>query len=254
MKKYIYFLLYVAITCCFWACTEKENQPDIDTYGSVSCDVYGFGSSGSQGFKVTLSDPNGVQSPQVAITESNGIVYFSEVTAGKYTIDVQREGFVSQSKSIDVVNNQTTYVSFQMSPSSYNNDELTITDIAGNPIGDQIVIPKYTSTIAIKLYNGTTKDISWGLQQICSISGKRDTTVGGYTGFTYHTFYVFSDITPTNGTLSPGDITVITGIINPDIYTLDHYERALTTMRINSSTNIHSYSKTIELYFPFMYE
>ena len=241
------------------ACTEKDGRTAADDYGIVSGKVVCY--DGGNAFKVTLADISGFQTSQVAVTESDGSFCFTEVLTGQYTIDVQKEGFVwgwmyvngiRTSNPIYVDNNQTTNIEVWMQRSPYVNDELTITDISGNPIGDKIVIPRYTSTIAIKLYNGTSQNIYWDLRQNCFVSGQRDTTVGSYTGYTYHTFDIFSDISPTSGNLSPGDITIITGIINNDIYTLDRYGTCLTEMYLYGRSNTHTSNRTIELYFPFM--
>lgn len=259
--KYSSFLLGAAVMCIFVACTEKAEQSDAELPGGINGCVRS--NAGGQGFRVSIVDPTGAQSPQVAVTGSDGTFCFSEVKAGKYTVDVQREGFewgwmyidgvrVSNGRSFVVKNNQTTEIDVYMQVSSYMNEELTITDINGNPIGNQIVIPKYTSTIAIKLYNGTAQDASWNLHKLCYISGERDTIIGTIPTYTRHTFDIFTSISPTSGTLSPGDVTIITGIINPDIYTLDRYTQSLRELDLYSTVGYHSACKTIELYFPFM--
>lgn len=258
-------LFYLVVIMCFMvACSDKEDSSESSMYGvvngMVSC------TQGGHGFKVILSDPNDIQPMQVAVTESNGAFCFSEVVAGKYIIDVQRDGFalgvmtvngeiVSYNHMVNVYKDQITNVLVQMVPTSgYIDDEITVTDMADNPIGSVITIPKYTTSIAIKLYNGTSQNVSWSLRHRCFISGYKDTVVGNYEGHTYHTFDVFDDVSPSSGSLAPGNVTVITGIINPQIYTLDRFSDyawdSYTKMTLFSSYNLTQHNRDIELLFP----
>lgn len=261
MTWYSRFLYLIATMCCLVACSEKEDSSESSMYGVVNGLVRS--TLGGQGFKVTLADPNGIQPMQIAVTEPDGTFYFSEVYAGKYTINIYKEGFecgwmlvdgerAYNNQLITINENKTTEIVVQMQSSLSTDNELTITDINGNPIGNQITIPKYTTTIAIKLFNETSQNVIWDLRQNCFISGYRDTIVGNTIGYTYHTFDVFSSISPTDGTLPPGGITIITGILNPDIYTLDRYSNHITEMYLTTYSSIHEMSKIIKLYFPFM--
>jgi len=244
-------------------CSKAEDSTE-SALGSVSGSVKCV--TGSQGFKVTLTDAKGVESPQIAVTTINGSFNFDRVKAGKYIIDVQRDGFalgvmtvngeiVSYNHMVNVYEDQITNVLVQMVPTSgYIDDEITVTDMADNPIGSVITIPKYTTSIAIKLYNGTSQNVSWSLRHRCFISGYKDTVVGNYEGHTYHTFDVFDDVSPSSGSLAPGNVTVITGIINPQIYTLDRFSDyawdSYTKMTLFSSYNLTQHNRDIELLFP----
>ena len=257
--KHLWILFAFLSLGTIMSCSEKENNIE-PSYGEISGRVQCI--SGKQGFKVTLVDIDGVETPQIAVTSANGDFYFETLKAGKYKIDVQRNGFEWGGMSVDgemvynshvfnVYQNQTTYIEVLMNPTSeYTDDEITVTDINGNPIGDAITVPKYTTTIAIKLYNGTSQNVNWDLTHIRFVSGYRDTTVGNYNGFTYHTFDFFNEVSPSTGTLTPGDITIITGIINPDIYTLDRLHESLTTMTLTTYSSTHAASKDIGLYLP----
>ncbi len=258
-------LLIALITNVIMSCTKKDSD-DILEYGNIS--GYVICPSGVQGIKVSLIDPIGYQPKQVAVTDADGLFDFSYIVAGDYCIQAEREGFnvdrvlvdgtrIYENQTFYISANQTTNIIFYLSPSSeYLNDELTVTDFYDNPIGNRIIIPKYTSAITIKLYNGTYQDVHWNLRHNCWISGYRDTVVGNYTGYTYHTFELFEDVTPSEGTLSPGNIVLITGRINPDIYTLDRFDDhpILRTLSLITQRSTHYTSSDIELYLPFMYE
>lgn len=247
------------------ACTKDDNETkDSVKYGtvrgSVSCVM------GSSGFKITLTHANGKEQVQVIVTGQDGVFCFTDVVPGNYIIEANKEGFdcdyiaingtikYNKSSEIQVVSNETTDVTFRMMPnSSYMNSELTITDAYGNPIGNSITISKYMPTISIKLLNETNKDISWSLQSQCYLQGARDTVIGGYSGFVgYDMYYIFSNISPTNGTLSPGENVLIVGTINENIYALDRFSSQQTTLSLFIQGNVTSKRKDIELDLPFV--
>lgn len=259
-KNYFWLPLVVFTVGIVIGCSKNNTETSFgNVSGSIRC------VTGRQGFKVTLNDPTGLETPQVVVTTINGAFYFENIKAGRYTIDVKRNGFKVGTMTvngeivypnpnyvINVYKDQITNVLVQMEPTSeYIDDEITVTDMADNPIGNVITIPKYTTSIALKLYNGTSQNVDWSLRYNCFISGYKDTVVGDYEGYTYHTFDIFDDVSPSSGSLAPGDITVITGIINPEIYTLNRLSSSSYTKIILSTYNsIHPANKDIELLFP----
>ena len=259
--KYFFVFLLATMIVCNAACSRGE---ETDLYGVVKGTVTPTIGE-SQGFKVSLIESNSNQTIHVIVTE-DGSFCFSNVVAGKYKIDVQKEGFycirvivnnriVNSDYEIQVEENQIVEVDIQMNPdSSYLNGELTIRDAYGNPIGNRITIPEYTQVIALRLYNETSQDISWYTRlNSCYLEGARDTVVSGYSGFTgFGIYQIFSDFSPNSGTISPGENVLVTGIINQSIYELDYFSRENNTLSIYANSSTHMYRKDIELYLPFV--
>ena len=251
-KKMQFFLLFFfAVMICSVACKKKEYSKYGIVKGIVTSTI-----GESQGFKVSLIEANSLQTIQVIVTEENGSFSFSNVAAGTYKIDVQKEGFYyvdNLNNEIHVEANQIIEVNIQMRPnSSYLNGELKITDANGNTISNRITIQKYTPIIALRLYNETTQNISWSLNgNFCQLQGARDTIVGNYHGFTgYDTYPIFSDLSPHSGTIYPGENVLVIGTMNQNIYTLDYFSYKYTTLSLSLSTSRHSYK--IELDLPFV--
>lgn len=262
MKNLVVYIFVTMIGYCV-ACT-KDKEADLQ-YGSINGTI--STTNGGQGFTVTLADSSGGQALQVMVTEETGSFTFKNVLAGKYQINAQKEDYiwkwmwiddiwVNNSHEINVVGNTTTDVNIYMESVSHGlSGELTITDINGNPINDRLTIPKYTTTIALKLFNETAKDISWYIDyRLCFLKGARDTVVGSYSGYTgFDMYYIFSDMMPSSGTLSPGENTLVVGTINQNIYALDRFSSKSTTLSIKAYiNNILPYSKDIELDLPFV--
>lgn len=266
--KFFKVFLFATMLVYNVACTKEEEyeEPNVTQYGTVKGAVNSI-EGGRQGFKVSLTEHNSQHPLQVIVTEEDGCFNFSEVPVGSYKIDVQKEGFVCISKTVNDVEvrneyeiqieaKQVLYINVLMLPnSSYINGELKITDLNGNPIGNWITIQKYTPIIALRLYNETSQYISWYffLWQSCYLQGARDTIIGNYSGFTgYGSYQIFSNISPSSGRISPGENVLVTLTINQNIYDLDYFSYEYSTLSLSANSSTHSYSKDIELDLPFV--
>lgn len=269
-KKVKYILTLFFVTMIGYAsCTNEET--DAIQYGSVNGTVSAtFGQL--QGFTVSLYEFDGTQPIRVVVTNQDGAFCFDKLAAGSYRINVQKENYECILMTVDsqMINriyvdyneyeiilkeNQTVNVTYEMQPnSSYINDELKITDEIGNPINDSITILKNTQMVGIRLYNETTRDISWDISSgLPFLQGARDTIVGNYSGYTgYGTYRIFSEITPSSGKILPGENVLVTLTINQDIYDLDYFSRKYTTLTLSANNLTHYYSKKIELDLPFV--
>lgn len=267
--KYFLVFLFAAMLVCNIACT-KEEEEETSMYGTVK-GIVTSSIGGNQGFKVSLLESDNNKPIQVIVTEEDGSFSFNNVAVGNYTIAVQKEGFYCiqvivnntivnsnyyDEYEIQVEGNQTIEIDIRMHPnSSYINDVFKVTDANGNAIGNYITIQKYTPIIAMRIYNETSQDISWYISRwnLCSLEGARDTVVGDYHGFTgFGTYQIFSDFSPSSGTISPGENVLITGTINQEIYALHYFSREYNSLSISANSSTHSYSKDITLVLPFV--
>lgn len=175
------------------------------------------------GFKITIKDVADSSVKHVAVSDANGNFEFRDIEAGTYSINAEKEdyrwvwmfddGVVNyRNKLIELNNDHIKDIKILMNYDSpyYSDSSLDITDVFGNPIGDYIEVPKYTTTIAIRLYNGTDQSQYWSVQNIdrCIVFDEQ--------GMDYE--YTFSSFSATSGTLAPGDNVVLVGIINQRIY------------------------------------
>lgn len=234
----------------FMGCTEKIENVEMTIDGRVG--KYPFAhTSGMAGFIVTLSDPAGIEPTQTYITESDGSFRFIDLGQNTYQINVERDNWVwrsmaygdesndwdilfrvaNESHTIETKSGSTTRALVFMDKTS-NDEDLTITDINGNPIGDIISVPNGTVTLGLRIYNNTMSDRYWwvDIDNSLSICGTRDTVVQGgngqythgYTGI--YCYPLYTGITQDSGTLSPGNVMMVVININPEIYTIDHYQ------------------------------
>ncbi len=268
--KYFWIFLFATMLVCNIAC-KKEEFEEPEEYGIVKGIVTSNIINERQGFKVSLTETNSKQPIQVIVTEEDGSFCFSNVAAGTYKVDVKNEKFYCIQVTVDntIINsnyagefeiqveaNQIVAVDIQMQPySSYINDGLKITDANGNTIENRITIQKYTPIITMRLYNKTTEYMQLNITrwQLCYLEGARDTVIDGHSGFTgLGTYQIFSDFSSSSETISPGENALITGTINQEIYTLDYFRRDNSYLSIYANSRAHSYSKGIDLYFPFV--
>lgn len=267
IKLYVGHILVLSMILCLIACSDKSKKESmsIEQYGAIQgmirCSI------GSQGFKVSLTNISSGQLLHTIVTDNDGTFVINDIPSGQYYINAEKDNcnwawmtvngsintsdqkiYIDGNKTLDII------IQMQVDPSYFQN-ELTITDIYGNPIGDEITIQQYSSMIVIKLINETIQDFSWDLTKYyCIISGYRDTIVGDYQGFTYHTYDLFSNISPTSGTLGPSNDVVITGFINPEIYTLDRLDNFSLSHYPMITLYMNNKRRDISLYLPFFYK
>lgn len=217
-KCYISGLLLI---CLFgiYGCKEKE-QPN------SSCGINGIvDASNPNGIKITLTSLSDNSLKHVAVTNSIGEFLFRDIEAGKYTLEAAKDdyrwiwmvvdGSVNHSDHIiDIQEGQIKEVKILMTNTSLPtmDYELSLTDMYNNPIENSVHVPKYSTIISFKLYNGTDVSHSW------SVWHTNDCFVSDDRGF--YSVKLFDDFSPISGTLEPGDNITLVGKINQDIWNI----------------------------------
>lgn len=277
MKKNIIFGVFILLLVGIVSCVKNDDTSKCGVVVGRVKPLWGTGA-----FKVVLNKSGDEEEKHIVITSDNGNFIFRDIEQGSYVIDVVEDDFemyemfvndsqiynghfeingdlLYNSKSIEVVANQTVNVDILMYPTSTPNpnanEELTILDIQGNPIGGRITIEKYTPMISIKLFNETPEDIWWNIYSYCQVMGDKDTVIGTYSTYVTHLVDLFSSLSPVEGALSPGQQVVIVGIIDEEIYEMHdlnvYYPQISLTYGVGQ---ISCTRKSIGLDLPFAYE
>lgn len=218
MMYYNKILLLVAMggMLAFLGCTEKEPVVEKSVvYGTIKHDY-------PYGIKVVLEGVTDSSLKYVAISDDNGFFEIRDIVPGIYSIDAIKEGYgwiwmvddgvVNHTdRLIELKGGQTKDLTIYLGGGG--SKELELTDINGNPINDRVYIPKYTSTVSFRLFNGTDRSRSFSVSHAdyCSIYCT-------YEPYTYGGMDIFTSIGPLSGTVNPGESTVIVGIIDQDFY------------------------------------
>ena len=205
-----------------YGCTE---EPTVIETGDISGKVEAYDNK-NNGFKIILEDASDPSVMHTAITDAKGYFIFQDIDAGIYTIDAEKQGYSwvlmvddgkpnHSNRSIELKGGKTKEITISMKTEytySWSDYGVDIMDINGNSIKGSIKIPKYSTTVAFKLYNGTNTSYNWSVLHTndCFVSDD----IGAYSEL------VFKSFTPTSGTLKPGDNVVMVGTINPDIWTV----------------------------------
>lgn len=217
-------------------CTKDD---DVTVKYIVQGSVIGSGAE-TNGVKVSFENIDDPSLKYVAVTNNFGYFEFQDIVAGTYNVDASKEGltwgwykdgnFTNQrDRLININENKDLIIYLKGSSTSYLFD-LEISDRDGKPIGSSISIPKYSTTVAFRLYNGTTSSHSWSVSSSnCFVSDDIGSNLE----------YVFSSFSQTSGTLNPGDAIVLVGTINQKIFSV--YQRSprykYTTLNFHSDFN-----------------
>ena len=218
----ILIVIFVGLSSC-----KSDNNNHVETNAQVVGIVECMNQTWSQpnGVKVVLSNQSDNSIEHIAVTGSDGHFQFDDIEAGVYSIEAIKEGYewiwmvdddvVNHTNNIiQIVGGKTKEIKILLNRSSYESImtfNLKITDMNGNPI-ESIHVPKYTTTVAFMLYNDTDMSHVWSLGSIdhCFVSDDRG----------FYLEYLFDNITPTSGTLEPGNNVVVIGTINQNIWNI----------------------------------
>lgn len=211
------------VICCLLllGCTKEE---DLEVEYTVQGSVIGSGAE-TNGVKVSFQNIDDPSLKYVAVTNKFGYFEFQNIVAGKYNMDASKESltwgwykdgnFTNQrDKIININENKDLIIYLKGSSSSYQFD-LKISDKDGKPIENSFSIPKYSTTIAFRLYNPTNSRHSWRVSSgNCFVSDD----IG------YNLEFVFNSFSQTSGTLNPGEAILLVGTINQKIFSV--YQRS----------------------------
>lgn len=180
------------------------------------------------GFKITLENISDPSLKYVAISDRNGAFVFNDIIAGAYSIDAVKDGYGikwvwmiddgevnHRDRLVELKAGQIKELTITMSEyynSSNSQFKLDLTDVSGAPIENSVFIPKYSTTVAFRLYNGTDKE------QIWSVDFTDSCFVSGFLNYQYYFERIFSSFSQTSGRLKPGDTVVLVGTINQEIF------------------------------------
>ena len=214
MYRKVFILNVIICSLLLLSCVKDEDV--VEKYliqGSVT------GSGNTNGVKISFENIDDSSLKYVAITNNYGYFELQDIVGGTYNVDASKDGFRwgwykdgnytnQNDRLINIYEDKDLIIYLMDSSTSYQFD-LDLTDMNGSPIGTSISIPKYTTTVAFRLYNGTTSTHSWSVSSNnCFVSDD----IG------YNLEYIFSSFSQTSGTLKPGDAIVVVGTINQNIF------------------------------------
>lgn len=247
--KYQVLCLLALCLLSFNGCKDKgKEEPDSRTAGIDGLiDVPEIYTTHPNGFLITLESMSDDGERHSAVSDSNGKFSFRNLAAGKYTIDVEKEGYkrawmvdedkiVSTGvKTIELSNNKIKNLKIRMEDIYYDDiGALDITDLSGNPIG-VIGISNMATMVSFRLYNGTQSSHTWSVD---------DRYCFGTIDFA--PVQVFSSFNMTQGRLEPGDNVLVIGYVNPEIFS-PKFSMANGDLYISDSGSISS-RKSIYIY------
>lgn len=219
MYKKAYLLVPLICFFLLFCCSKEEVAEKCVVKGKI---IISNGAE-TNGVKVTFENASDPSLKYIAVSDANGVFELQDVIPGTYCVDAIKEGtewywmkdgkYTNQrDRLVNLASGQTKELIIYLKGESYSSEfHLDITDINGNPIGNEIYIPKYTTTIAFRLYNGTNYSHFWTVNaDYCFISDD----IG------YRSEYIFSSFSSTSGTLEPGDNIVLIGTINQNIFSI----------------------------------
>lgn len=210
------------------------------------------------GFIITLESVLDPSLKYVAISDMNGAFDFNDIIAGKYSIDAVKDGYgINWIWMVDdgVVNHRDRLIELkdgqrkeltitmnEWTDSSSTQFKLDLTDVNGIQVGQSVVIPKYSTTVAFRLYNGTDSEQYW------SVDNTDRCFVTGNLNYQYYFEYIFSSFSQTSGTLKPGDSVVLVGGINQEIFKMpkSSIDNWFSTLRFFSGIGSKDVSLSIE--------
>ncbi len=219
MYKRVYIFIILLLGLLLLSCNKEEVEEKCTIIGSI----IGSGIH-PNGVKVVFENISDPSLKYIAISDVNGAFEFLDVVAGTYSVDALKEDLkwgwmtggqvINQyDRLISLQEGQTKELIIYMMGSSYSSSfHLDLTDINGSPVGNSVSIPKYATTVAFRLYNGTNSNHSWEVSNTdrCFVSDD----IG------YEMEYIFESFSQTSGTLKPGDSVVLVGTINQKIFSV----------------------------------
>lgn len=219
MYKILNSLVALGCILTFLSC----NNTDI----TVTCTIKGkIISNGIQpnGIKITFENVSDPSLKYIVVSDASGIFEILEMEPGTYYVDAIKEGLefgwvkdeestILRDRLIDLRNDLSKNLTIYVKGNPYNsNFDLELTDLNGTPIGNSIHIPKFSTTVSFRLYNGTNESRYW------TVSDPDKCFVSDDIGYKYE--YIFNSFSQTEGTLKPGDAIVLVGIINQKIFSI----------------------------------
>lgn len=217
--KKLLLILAVVSLLCITGCGSEEPVDE-------SCQVRGYidGNGGDiAGTKVTMQNVKDISLKYVAVADGAGMFEIKNMASGTYVVSASKGD--SQLSSVEdgsgtVRNNQvtlrsgetTTLFIYMTKPGITTNFDLTLTDMNGNPVNDDVNIYRSTTTVGFRLTNNTNNRCLW------DISNVGHCFVTDLYGMKYEP--VFSSFGPTEGTLQSGDAVLIMGIVNPEMFNM----------------------------------
>lgn len=217
-KAYIFVFLICSLLL---VCCNKEEIVEICTIkGRI---ITNTNNIHSNGIKITLENVSDPSLKYIVISDVNGDFEVHDIIPGTYSVDavkdglewgwMQDEGVVmhQNNRLVNLASGQIKELIIYLKGQNTIGweFELDLTDINGNPIGDNLSVPKSASAIAFRLFNSTSDSHPWSINtDYCFVSDD----IG------YKSEYIFSSVSPCTGTLKPGDSVVIIGIINQKIF------------------------------------
>ena len=208
---FLFCVLMVFVGC---AKEEKVQYNHCGINGTI--DVGTSPWSHPNGFGVTLENVSDPSIKHVAVSDVNGSFGFQDIEAGTYTINAEKEGYRwvwmvddgqvnYRDHLVELDGDRIKDISIYFDNSAHQ-DALEITDVNGSPM-TKIMIPRNTTTVSFRLFNGTQTSHMWELEyDRC------------YVATTFELEYVFTSFNVTSGTLASGDNVVLVGQVNPRIF------------------------------------
>jgi len=219
MYRKVFIFGAIIFGLLFLGC-DKDDVEMVEQF-VVKGSVIGSGAK-TNGVKVSLENTNDSSLKYVVVTDGYGYFEIQDIVGGIYNVDASKNGlnwgwykdgnYTNQNdRFIDVYDNKDLIIYLMGSSTSYHFG-LDLTDMNGSPIGNSISIPKYTTTVAFRLYNDTNSAHSWAVYNTntCFVSDD----IG------YNSERIFSSFSQTSGTLKPGDAIVLIGTINQGIFSV----------------------------------
>ena len=216
--KRVFILGAIILSLLLLGC-EKDDVEVVKQF-VVKGSVIGSGDK-TNGVKISLGNINDPSLKYVAVTDGYGYFEFQDIVGGIYNVDASKDGlrwgwykdgnYTNQNDRLINIHEDKDLIIYLMGSSTSYQFDLDLTDVNGNPIGNSISIPKHTTTVAFRLYNGTTSNHSWSVfPNNCFVSDD----IG------YNLEYIFNSFSQTSGNLKPEDAIVVVGTINQGIFSV----------------------------------
>ncbi len=251
-KRLLLLLPFFAlITAVFSGCSKDDDpKPTCSIYGKIEC-------LQNNGVTVTLENSADSNDKYFAVSDAHGAFEIHHVPEGKYSVSATKEGLRWVLMKFDGVANHSDRLihvkgsgnkelSIVMTNTAYVNPgfALELTDFNGNPVGSTMSIPRGTTSLSFRLYNGSDNVQAWSIEgtENCFIEYNNPAE------YLYGTKKIFTSFNQKSGIVNPGEIAYIIGYIDPEIYTYANYvtQKYTTIDIVNGNTR-----KTINLNFDF---
>lgn len=223
----------------------------------IYCSIYGkIDSPDNNSVTVVLENTKDSNDKYFAVSNASGGFEFHDVLEGTYSVSAKKEGLGwilmvyegepnHRTRIIEVKGSQSKQLEIAMgrTNSTGQKNQLDLTDYNGNPITSSIKVPKGTTTINLRLFNDTDNSHYWAINGLdhCVI------TIKNPDKYYFGKEDIFNSFSPVSGTLNPGEIAYIIGVINPEIYNHSGYiDYAYSTFELYDSGTRRDISLNIE--------